>query len=366
MKERRKRSILPALYFTIKLLFQVNPLELSRLCVQKFNRIIGIGIIADVDVVRRISNFYFWFAGFALFFCLFYLLFNYYTPINCEGDRKAISTLYEDFVVIGIVQLFFQGVSFFNKQESLSVEFNYSQGIIILLLFAMIMYMAFHMEKRISSDSYLKNIVIGISLGWVISIIWPSFWNNGEILLFAQGCVLLVLILIAIYLPGLRSKVINLISWDFVVCAASMLPFGISFYIELLNIFNQHGIFVGNPWLLFIIIVNLFFLAVIFVARFLKKGFWHYSQWKNWCFPWLVFGIACLSVQIPLQTIYSADFFEFANFSIPISDFFLKGKIPILENYGGHMMSGVWEGLIYGFVNGDIKGAIFSPYSVYI
>ena len=76
-----------------------------------------------------------------------------------------------------------------------------------------------------------------------------------------------------------------------------------------------------------------------------------------------MFGITCLSVQIPIQSTYSPDLFEGANYSILISDYLNFGKIPIVEHYGGHMMTGVWEGILYGILNQDPAGAVVSPYS---
>ena len=89
-------------------------------------------------------------------------------------------------------------------------------------------------------------------------------------------------------------------------------------------------------------------------------------NWKSIAYPVAVFGISCLWCQIPTSATYNADIFESANASILVSDFLNFGKIPIIEHYGGHMMSGVWEGIIYGIANNDFSGAIFSPYAGYI
>lgn len=82
--------------------------------------------------------------------------------------------------------------------------------------------------------------------------------------------------------------------------------------------------------------------------------------------PLCLFGLVCLSVQVPLIQTYTPDIFESANAGILISDFLNFGKIPLIEHYGGHMMTGVWEGILYGVLNGDAWGASFSPYAAYI
>lgn len=73
-----------------------------------------------------------------------------------------------------------------------------------------------------------------------------------------------------------------------------------------------------------------------------------------------------LAYQVPLQKNYAVNLIETANKSILISDFLNFGSIPVVEHYGGHMMAGVWEGVLYGILNNDYAGASISPYQNYI
>ena len=45
-----------------------------------------------------------------------------------------------------------------------------------------------------------------------------------------------------------------------------------------------------------------------------------------------------------------------------MSDFLNFGDVPIVQHYGGHMMTSVWEGILYAILNNDYAG-IVSPYS---
>ena len=83
----------------------------------------------------------------------------------------------------------------------------------------------------------------------------------------------------------------------------------------------------------------------VIVTIIIRKGI-QIKKWKNIVYPTIIFGIVCLWRQVEISATYSADLFEKANASILTSDFLNFGAIPIVEHYGGHMMSQVWEGII--------------------
>jgi hypothetical protein len=147
------------------------------------------------------------------------------------------------------------------------------------------------------------------------------------------------------------------------VIISSMLPLMTSFYIELIHILNQYKVFVAHPAKYYLIANALAFVACVLFIWLLKKKKWQISNWKKWAYPCMVIGVTFLSIQIPMQSVYNPDIFEGANYGVLISDFFNYGSIPLVEHYGGHMMTGVWEGVLYGVINNDFAGAIVSPYA---
>lgn len=90
------------------------------------------------------------------------------------------------------------------------------------------------------------------------------------------------------------------------------------------------------------------------------------KNWKTFTYPALIFGFVCSWQQIAVASERTVDLFETANSSILIGDFLNFGDIPIIEHYGGHMMTGVWEAFVYAILNKDFEGALFSPYANYI
>ena len=63
-----------------------------------------------------------------------------------------------------------------------------------------------------------------------------------------------------------------------------------------------------------------------------------------------------------VENLVYADIFETANSGVLISDFLRFGKIPVVEHYGGHMLSSVIGGILYGIVNQDYSGAAYTMY----
>ena len=132
-------------------------------------------------------------------------------------------------------------------------------------------------------------------------------------------------------------------------------------YIELIHVLNQHNVFVSHPAKYYKIACILGFLIAIIALYVIIKKNYQIRNWKSIVFPITVAGITCLSIQIPLSSVYNLDLFESANSSILMSDFLNYGDIPIVQHYGGHMMTGVWEGILYAVINNDFAG-IVSPY----
>lgn len=80
----------------------------------------------------------------------------------------------------------------------------------------------------------------------------------------------------------------------------------------------------------------------------------------------LIFSYGMVSSLLPLQVTVTADIFEDANHALSISEFFLYGKLPILETFDAHMFSKSMWGFLYTFLNQDLSGGIFCTYEVYI
>lgn len=358
--DNKNGSIWYAIYFTGILAIRWNPLEGTS--ITSFDRVLGECTKYSIDVTKRIHNFYFWFIGIVIIFALIYIGINYLKhDIECEKNIDFLDKL----TIIGDVLLVFRIIPFFsnasNKQDicTLSLEFY------TLILIAGVLYIVFDMSKKIEMEIFVKlMITIWLSCIFAMILLFEN-WKDGRILLWSQILATLLLIFI-IKLTSINfccERTKYLIDLCVKVCA--FIPFGTSFYIELITVLNQHKIFISHLriWYLGSGILFIVIASMVFTKKMKKKAD---SDWKKWVYPIIIIGMTCLYGQIPVSGTYSADIFEGANYSVLISDFLNYGKIPIVEHYGGHMLLKVIEGIIYGILNNDLLGAIFSPYCNYI
>lgn len=357
----RKQGTIWAIFMAVVFVFLYNPLSEHINEVDSFDRVIGQGIIFGIDCSKIINHFTIWFFVFALVLSAYILLMNFLCNKEYSGEQKRAWNTLEDFMAVAFVDLVLNGVVYYMVPSSEKDFFSYSSCFIILFLLFESAYIFFHLDKKISLDAYQQIFYSVMALGFPVAIAIGGKWGAGRLLIAVN--VMALTVVIALLCVGKKAGTVWKIQIDMkyisvIFCA---LPLITSFYIELVNILNQHSIFVGNPrkYYLFGVTVYLgFFLFWMLFRRNNKPAI----NWKSIVYPELILGYSFLSVQLPLQQTLTADIFESANTSILISDFLNYGKIPIVEHYGGHMLSGVLEGILYAVLNNDYMGAIYSPY----
>lgn len=357
-----------AMYFATTLVLVFNPIDAIRVEMDSFKRVIGAGLIENVDVTKRISNFNFWYIYFIIAFIIFYILVNHYKQQKIRSEQLKVVAFLDQLIVLSNVNLFLRCITYFADRNNKQTEFYYSTAMLVIIVSICIIYIILNLDEKINSISFLKLEIIAFCLGYTIAIISQKEWGEGRLLFGIQSTFMLLVPICVFFTSGLSKKVDNSIL-TLSVNIVALLPFLTSFYIEFINILNQHYVFVydlRNCYIMFIVVVFVILLVTLAVVYKMEIKI---SKWKIWTYSWLVLGLASLQQQIPLEDIYNiygTDIFEAANSSILISDFLKYKDIPIIQHYGGHMMSGVWEGLIYAILNNDFQGAIFSPYSGYI
>lgn len=349
-----KKSIVWTLVLSLSVMLAFNPLQLENVSVLNFNRVIGLGMVSDVDVEKAISNFMYFFILFAVFFSLCLLLMNHIrnkSIVNSDDCEKSLDKLFE----ISFVNLLLNATSFFSKAQSELPVLNYSLDILLLLIVAHLLFIVLKLNKKLDYSRYQQMICIIFCLCFPIAIIL----GKGELIKTYFLSVIVALGISILLLKILLKSASNSLLLVGVLFSAFCLPVT-SVYIELVNIFNQYKIFISNPLLVYVIAMVIgLFCIVGFVCITKKKSF----DWKKIVYPSIVLGLSCLSVQLPLQSEFDTSLFEGANSGVLISDFLYFEKIPIVEHYGGHMLSKVPDGILYGILNNDYSGAVFSPYS---
>lgn len=352
-----KGSFLYAFFYASSLTLIFNPLDHANNEVVEFNRVIGMGILDNMDVSRRISNFQQWFLYFAVFFVLFYLFANYLHQRKKSDEAKKAEEFLDHFMILANCCLVLRSILYFHRETN-TPSYDFLSMLILLIALVVQLYVFLQLDRWMSAGNWGKLGFIGAATVYSVSIILTGGVSTS------RAMVLLIMWAVGMLLLCFASKRIPLsamLSAGVLVIPA--LPLLTSVYIELLHILNQYGVALPEPRKYYsYLVVGVFLLWVVLGFRMKKKTI-AIKNWKLWAFPIFVAGIACLSKQIPLASVYHVHLFESANYGVLINDFLSFGKIPNVEHYGGHMMTAVWEGILYALLNQDFAGAFVSPYA---
>lgn len=362
----KKKGFLYALYFSVHTVLLFNPIDTIRTEATEFFRVMGVGFNAGVDVAKRTSNFSHWFIYFAIAFALYFLLANYLRNREFEGeDRNAVGLL-DNVIILADLILGLRCITYFANEASESNIFYYSDSIITAIIFLAIIYVIFDFKKRICLERFEAIIIAGWMFALSVSIVITHDWVLGRGFMGIQ-VVITILIVLIIEFSKIEwnsdriGDIVNIFAIMF-----SLIPFCTSLYIEFIVWLNQREIFVTHLRRYYFCVIVIGIIITAALAWLWIKKDKSIKNWKTFTYPALIFGFACLWQQIAVESEQTVNLFETANSSILIGDFLKFGDIPIVEHYGGHMMTGVWEGLVYAVLNKDFAGALFSPYANYI
>lgn len=360
-ESNHKNSLFYALFHATSITLFFNPLDAVSTEIKSFNRVIGSGITSNVDVSRRISNFNNWFILFAVSFVLFYLFSNYVLHKDKSEEIKKVESFLDHYIILANCSLLLRCITYFQKETD-TTDCNFIFTLVLLIDVVAQLYVFLGLDRYMSVDKFGKLGFLGASLAYTISIIF-----FGSVLTENLLCILLAYAALMFVFCFVGKKIINSVVFSNTLTAGVLLmsatPLLTAIYMEFIHVLNQYSIFIRNPAKYYkIAIVALLLLWVALTVLLNKKKF-VVSKWKPFAFPIFVCGVASLANIIPLVTTHTPDLFESANYGVLINDFLSFGKIPLVEHYGGHMMSYVWEGLLYGIINRDFAGAAMSPYS---
>ncbi len=365
-KSERKQGIWYAVYFSVSFTLFYCPLDSGLNQMAEFRRMIGRGVLSGVDVSKRIQNFHSWILFFAVSFVLFFLLANDVLQKDRVRESRRILEFAGHFIVLADVHLVFRCILFFGDMEQDSSVLAYSTNLVMLVLMALAAYLLLHLEKNMMAEEYAQLLSVGLSVSIPAASVAGAGWQEGKLLVGIQTLFCIVCIVLAkIGKKQFQDKRVK----AFLACSAifsSTVPFLTSFYIELVNILNQYGVFVVQLRGFYGVVLFCAAAACAVCSVLAYRKRWALRWWKRLAYPMLAFGISCLYVQAPLEGSYGADMFGTASRSVLIGDFLNFGSLPLAEHFSGHMMAGVWEGILYGILNQDAAGAIFSPYAGYL
>lgn len=353
------------IFLSLILLYLFNPL--SNLLITSFDRTIGVSLLTNISIEKRIYKFYLWYLIFLpLIFLITYYLVNY---IYIYSNKPTSFLFINDISSISLIPL---AISFINRFNKFNLDFSILFPLCIVILF--LLYFLFKGYAFINFSDYKWCILLSLSILQTAFTFLNFSGLNIKFNMSIYVIFFISFIFITIFISYIIARLIHigiLTIYNFDIIKLSMIPIlcgsGLtSLYIELTNILNQYYIFLRKSSILFIYLLLLVFSIMIYIFLKNRNKIYKHFKWENIYYPILILSMVLITVQPSLQTYVDTDLFESANYGLTISEFFNYGKFPIIETFDAHMMRDSIWGIIYGILNSDKFGAIFIVYGKYI
>lgn len=305
--------------------------------ISEFNKIIGMAAINDYDIGKLVANFYAYFIVIAIVFVLSIMLARRVEEKLITVGSNRVEQLMM-LSALGVALNFMQFIGIGAGRLSLGTVFY-------IMVFTAFLATTF---RQWSKEDTVRLLIASVSLCIPLGLIISKVINKAQI---AYPLALLLALIVGWILVSFKREQLsrNLFS----LCL--ILPLITFAFIELVHISAQQSLIFGNPYRNYLIV---FCVAIVSICVMPRKFRIDIPLGKAVIVGLL--GISLLMSQSGYYFVGNADLFESANYSVLISDFFNFGTLPIVSHFGGHMLSGVLEGILYGAITGDHYGAIFS------
>ena len=322
--------------------------------ISNFKRIIGISTIANHDIFKVISNYYIFLVLIGLLFICSIIFVNLLrTKFNYDSNRDCWK-IFNYILVLGIgINL----ISIFNISLGLGIKWQHPSVICLLLAITELFFCI--QQTKIGQEKFHQILICSLSFAVIFSLFLCERRFIYSLLFF----LLFSFSIFKFYVFSLKNNRLTF-CMDTILIASVIGGIITSISIEFNYILISKGLFNVSSNCFFYLLTLILVLVLSFVVstqRRVKKFFLNYFE------LFVLFGFSLLSKQMPyFINVSNNEMFELANSSVLISDFLNYGDIPVIQHYGGHMLTRVIEGILYGLITGDFHGAIYSPYGGYL
>jgi len=341
----------------------INPDNPSAYAVDKFPRILGLGVINNYSVSKKVHYFYFALVIYGLLiFCLYQNI--VLSLMNNLHSRISGLVRFSD-------TLLFVGYSFllvcvyrqFSSQYSYDLTLYFVKTVMIFMMPAFYLWQTGKLRVQ-DIRTLLALLLLSLVLSLNIVIYFDTrdsarFSSIFAVALFASLALFVINRKLKIFNDGVFYSKITVLSLIF---SLSVVFF--SLFLEFSNILAlKTGSFFNVEKVFHFVFYFVCWLSVIWLGSVRKVVSRKTAEWVLLIF---VLGVSLILNQPPLVIGADLDIFEGANYAVPISDFFNYGKIPLFENFPGHNLSEIISSVIYGTLTSDYRGALCAPWYLWL
>ena len=368
----------PVLYITARVLYWYEPWH--SVPIEKFDRIMGNATLTDTLISGRTGQ-----AMLTLLVLIPLLLVLSWLVVSfCLGPGKAYENRRQfagwisAFSGIGLCAMALDYAKQFGTSED--IWMTEAQAVPLVMVGCALIWCAYRRvmaedKPGLSADNVKQYLLSGMMLSFPVQMLVHFSIYTAVV---TGVCVIIALVACMILSQFRTTPLENLVR------AYSGLPMILMItvmllYLELGNILNQYGIFVGkNQRPLTVVAICCMvasgFIGRIAYARLKKKGEaligrekpaeWKLVRdWRDYWYPIIIVGLSGVAGYHELQEYVGSDFFERANQAVSINGFLSFGQIPTVETHAAHMGVDYLGSIFWGILNGDAFAASFTRYN---
>jgi hypothetical protein len=344
--------------FGLLLSFPIHTLTPDAIAATSFDRVFGNATLAGIDADKRTINLLM-FNIFALPLCFMvsFVALRFIANIKKYASNNELVEWVDSASICGTVTCAIMIIARYSYQEIGSLL--YAPSIIGFFVIAGLIYSRKAID-RLPVEDFKFAVYLSFALALLLNFLTQSssaqsvVFNYRIIGIFAiVGLVLLTVFSLGKYfIDRVRTASIPLFFGMFAVGC----------FLELTNILNQHNIFIvnriGGAKLIALAIIALSVIRCFVKSKLLKS-------WESVACIGIILGLTYFTAVPPLIIDATSELFERANAGMLVYDVIHFGKIPLLESFDGHMLSGSLNGVIFSLLNGtsSIDGSYFMNYN---
>lgn len=367
----------PTVYIAARILYWCEPWHARP--IENFNRIMGNATQVDLLVSAR--------TGIAMMTVLVWvpllLLASWLLVSFCFGpgrkyeQRRRFTGWMSAFAGVGMIGMTMDYIAQFGTDEEIWLLEAQTVPLCFVactLLWCLFLRLVPEDMNCMDADGVKQFFLCGLMLAFPVHML-ARFQNYTAIVC---GVSILVSFLLCIALSRFKGTEIERMGRTYAgIPLLLMLP-AMLLYLEIGNILNQYGIFVGKNHGPLMLVALVCIVASIIISgtinNRMKVRFAEHiafnkplpdpvGDWRRIWYPLVICGFALLAGYVELQTYVGSDFFERANRAVSVTGFLNFGQLPAIETHGAHMGIDYWGGILWGLINGDSVAACFIEYN---
>ena len=337
----------------------INPDNPSAYAVDKFPRILGLGVINNYSVSKKVHYFYFALVIYGLLiFCLYQ---NIVLSLmnNMHSRIRGLAGFSDTLLFVGYSFLLVCVYRQFSSQYSYDLTLYFVKSVIIFMIPAFYLWQA----GKLSVQD-VRSLLALVLFSLVLSLNIVIYFDTRNAARFSSIFATVLFVSLAFFALNRWLTIFNdSVFYSKIIVISLIGSLSIVFFslfLELSNIIAlKTGSYFNIEKVFHFVFYSVCWLSFIWFGSVRKRVG---RKTAGAALLFFVLGVSLILNQPPLVIGAELDIFEGANYAVPISDFFNYGKIPMLENFPGHSLSAIISSVAYGALTSDYRGALCAPW----